>query len=220
MNNINELLKPISQADLIDHFKRYLEGSIESRNIIIEHNMRLVSFICSKYYKSITEKEDIFQIGLIGLVKAVDSYDYTKNIKFSTYASKIILNEINAYLKKENKNNMELSINGQINGNEDITLEDTLEDKNFDLVTSYEEKELKLYIRKYLMTLSEVERKVIEKRFGFYSNNPMTQCEVGKLLGYSQAYILKVERKALKKIKNELIKEGYKEYNNLTLKNQ
>lgn len=213
MKNINEITKTLSDEELINHFISYRNGNEVEEEVVLRHNKRLVLFIISKYFASCNDSEELFQIGLIGLSKSIRTFDITKNIKFSTYASKVIINEINRYLEKENKIKNEISLSSNVFGLDDITLEDTLEDETQTIVENYEEKELKEFILKSLDILTLIEKLVIENRFGFNNKEILTQTEIGKMLGCSQTYVLKVERKALKKLKEELIKNNYYEIN-------
>jgi len=187
------------------------EGANEARTLLIEHNLRLVVYIAKKFDNTGVGVEDLISIGTIGLIKAINTFNSSKNIKLATYASRCIENEILMYLRRNNKTRMEVSIDEPLNvdwdGNE-LLLSDILgtdEDVIYkDIETEMERKLLDKAIR----TLSERERTIVELRFGL--KNPagqeMTQKEVADLLGISQSYISRLEKKIIRRLKKEIMK--------------
>jgi len=183
----------------------------KARSVLIEHNLRLVVYIAKKFDNTGIGVEDLISIGTIGLIKAINTFNPTKNIKLATYASRCIENEILMYLRRNNKTRLEVSIDEPLNvdwdGNE-LLLSDILgtdEDIIYrDLETEVERKLLK----KALSKLSKREKMIIELRFGL--NNPngheMTQKEVADLLGISQSYISRLEKKIIGRLKKEIVK--------------
>lgn len=198
-----------NEIEVKNAFFSYYSGDASALDKLIKLNARLVKFIIKTHYGAFKDKEELYSVGLFGLYKAVIGFDINKGYKFSTYASKVIINEINSFLKSERKEENKVSLNSNIGGSEDLILEDVIEDENFDLVSMYEENELRYFLIKSLSALNEREKYVVISRFGIDNKKEKTQCEVAKILGVSQSYVLKLERKALKKLRNELIKSGY-----------
>ena len=186
------------------------EHANEARTLLIEHNLRLVVYIAKKFDNTGVGVEDLISIGTIGLIKAINTFNRSKNIKLATYASRCIENEILMYLRRNNKTKLEVSIDEPLNvdwdGNE-LLLSDILgtdEDVIYkDLETEVERNQLKRAISK----LGERERTIIMLRFGL--NNPddmeMTQKEVADYLGISQSYISSLEKKIMKRLKKEMV---------------
>ena len=185
------------------------ERASEARALLIEHNLRLVVYIAKKFDNTGVGVEDLISIGTIGLIKAINTFNRSKNIKLATYASRCIENEILMYLRRNNTTKLEVSIDEPLNvdwdGNE-LLLSDILgtdEDVIYrDLETEVERSQLKRAISK----LGERERTIIMLRFGL--NNPddmeMTQKEVADYLGISQSYISRLEKKIMKRLKKEM----------------
>lgn len=185
------------------------EHANEARALLIEHNLRLVVYIAKKFDNTGVGVEDLISIGTIGLIKAINTFNRSKNIKLATYASRCIENEILMYLRRNSKTKLEVSIDEPLNvdwdGNE-LLLSDILgtdEDVIYkDLESEVERSQLKQAISK----LGERERTIIMLRFGL--NNPddmeMTQKEVADYLGISQSYISRLEKKIMKRLKKEM----------------
>ena len=152
------------------------EGEKEARSLLIEHNLRLVVYIAKKFDNTCVGVEDLISIGTIGLIKAINTFNPDKNIKLATYASRCIENEILMYLRRNNKTRMEVSIDEPLNVDWD--------------------------------RLSPRERKIVELRYGLkdVDGNEMTQKEVADLLGISQSYISRLEKKIMKRLKKEIIR--------------
>lgn len=183
-----------------------------AKSILIEHNLRLVVYIAKKFDNTGVGVEDLISIGTIGLIKSINTYNPDKNIKLATYASRCIENEILMYLRRNSKTKMEVSIDEPLNvdwdGNE-LLLSDILgtdEDVIYkDLETEVERKLLKKAIQK----LSPREKLIVNMRFGLDRDDgkEMTQKDVADLLGISQSYISRLEKKIMKRLKNEINKE-------------
>ena len=183
----------------------------EARSLLIEHNLRLVVYIAKRFDNTGVGVEDLISIGTIGLIKAINSYNPKKNIKLATYASRCIENEILMYLRRNNKTKAEVSIDEPLNvdwdGNE-ILLSDILgtdEDIIYkDLETEAERKMLNQAIDK----LSEREKIIVDLRYGLSSSDgtEKTQKEVADMLGISQSYISRLEKKIMKRLKKEMVK--------------
>ena len=186
----------------------------EAKSILIEHNLRLVVYIAKKFDNTGVGVEDLISIGTIGLIKSINTFNPAKNIKLATYASRCIENEILMYLRRNNKTKMEVSIDEPLNvdwdGNE-LLLSDILgtdEDVIYKDIENEVERKLLL---KAISKLSERERTIINLRFGLGTpdGKELTQKEVAELLGISQSYISRLEKKIMKRLKKELTKDNY-----------
>ncbi len=185
------------------------EDDANARSVLIEHNLRLVVYIAKKFDNTGVGVEDLISIGTIGLIKSVNTYNPDKNIKLATYASRCIENEILMYLRRNNKTKLEVSIDEPLNvdwdGNE-LLLSDILgtdEDVIYRDLESEVERKLLL---KAIGKLSDRERLIINLRFGLNSRDgeEMTQKEVAALLGISQSYISRLEKKIMKRLQKEI----------------
>ena len=181
-----------------------MDGDVEARNKLIEHNLRLVVFLAKKYDNTGDTLEDLVSIGTIGLIKAVNTYRLDKNIKLATYASRCIDNEILMHLRKNKKKRTEVSFEDSLSydsdGNE-LHLEDVL-GTDADIVTKGLDDELdKNIVLEEIKKLSKRDKEIIELRYGLNGKKELTQKDVAKLLGISQSYISRIEKKVIKKIK-------------------
>ena len=170
-------------------------GDMHARNKLIEHNLRLVVFLAKKYDNTMYDLEDLVSIGTIGLIKGVKTYKLDKNIKLATYASRCIDNEILMFLRKNKRRKVEISFEDSINldqdGNE-LHLEDVLGTPD-DIV----EKEYESIVDKELLI-----KEILTLRYGLYNQKEYTQKEVADMLGISQSYISRIEKKAIKRLKS------------------
>lgn len=183
----------------------------EARDILIEHNLRLVVYIAKKFDNTGVGVEDLISIGTIGLIKAINTYNKGKNIKLATYASRCIENEILMHLRRNSKTKLEVSIDEPLNvdwdGNE-LLLSDILgTDEDVVSKNVEEEVELKL-LKKAMEKLSRRERQIVELRYGIGTNqgNEMTQKEVADMLGISQSYISRLEKKIIGRLHREIVR--------------
>lgn len=185
----------------------------EAKSILIEHNLRLVVYIAKKFDNTGVGVEDLISIGTIGLIKSINTFNPEKNIKLATYASRCIENEILMYLRRNSKHKMEVSIDEPLNvdwdGNE-LLLSDILgTDEDVIYKDLENEVERKLLV-KAIAKLSEREQTIIRLRFGL--GNPdgkeLTQKEVAEMLGISQSYISRLEKKIMRRLKKEMSKEN------------
>ena len=187
------------------------EGEKEAKSELIEHNLRLVVYIAKKFDNTGIGVEDLISIGTIGLIKAINTFNPTKNIKLATYASRCIENEILMYLRRNNKTRMEVSIDEPLNvdwdGNE-LLLSDILGTDEDIIYRDIETEVEKNLLKKAVEKLSDRERTIVELRFGLNSpqGEEMTQKEVADLLGISQSYISRLEKKIMKRLKKEIVK--------------
>lgn len=188
------------------------EYAQEARTILIEHNLRLVVYIAKKIDNTGVGVEDLISIGTIGLIKSINTFNPGKNIKLATYASRCIENEILMYLRRNNKTRMEVSIDEPLNvdwdGNE-LLLSDILGTDEDVIYKDIENEAERRILRRAVAQLSERERTIVNLRFGL--NTPggeeMTQKEVASYLGISQSYISRLEKKIMKRLKKEMVKE-------------
>ena len=187
------------------------EEDAHARSTLIEHNLRLVVYIAKKFDNTSVGVEDLISIGTIGLIKAINTFNPDKNIKLATYASRCIENEILMYLGRNNKTRLEVSIDEPLNvdwdGNE-LLLSDILgtdEDVIYHDIESEVEKNL---LNSAINRLSPRERKIVELRYGLTDGEgtEMTQKEVADLLGISQSYISRLEKKIMKRLKKEMVR--------------
>lgn len=181
--------------------------SQETKNLLIEHNLRLVVYIAKRFENTGTGIEDLVSIGTIGLIKAINTFRPDKNIKLATYASRCIENEILMYIRKFSAVRNEISIDEPLNmdwdGNE-LLLSDVLGDDEDNIVYEIEQREEKEAIRRAVASLEPREREIIEMRYGLGGYDEMTQKEVADRLGISQSYISRLEKKIIARLRDEL----------------
>lgn len=190
------------------YVKEMEEGNEDARNILIEHNLRLVAHVCKKYSNTNIDQDDLISIGSIGLIKGINSYDPKKSIKLSTYISKCIDNEILMYLRANKKLNSEVYLEDPIGKDKDdntVTLKEVLENNEKPID---EEVDLKMKIAKLYEKLKDVlknrERTIIELRFGLNGQKPRTQKEIAKDMGISRSYVSRIETRAIGKLAKEI----------------
>lgn len=221
-----EILKPLNQSELIKYFESFKNGDTKAREILINHNIRLVLFRVNRRFCTFPcDKEELFSVGLIGLIKSVDTFDIDKKTSFTTYASRCIDNEILAFIHNNKKHIKHVSLNAPINKNNDefeLTLADILNDFNDDFVLEYEEKELSDAVRLLVEKLPERKKKIITMYFGF-NGEPLKQKEISNNLGVTQACVSKTIISTIKELKNQLETDSFSTkpntYINATSKN-
>ena len=199
------LPEPLSRMEEEEALELARFGDEIAKNKLIEHNLRLVVFLAKKYENTGIDLEDLVSIGTIGLIKGINTYKMGKNIKLATYASRCIDNEILMFLRKNKKRKTEISFEDSLSydaeGNE-LHLEDVLGTED-DVVT----KELENKIEKKLLIeeiekLNERDKKIMILRYGLFGNDEITQKDVADMLGISQSYISRIEKKVIKRLKN------------------
>lgn len=205
----DKLPPPLSKEDELKYLIKAKEGDEEARNILIEHNLRLVVFLAKKYENTTYDIEDLVSIGSIGLIKGINTYKIDKNIKLATYASRCISNEILMFLRKNKKRKTEVSLEDALNydaeGNE-LHLEDIL-GTEIDLVPNeYERQVDKEILSKEIETLQDRDKEIMTLRYGLNNTKEYTQKEVAEMLGISQSYISRIEKKVVKKLKQVMVK--------------
>ena len=196
---------PLSKEEEDEALELARMGDVIAKNKLIEHNLRLVVFLAKKYENTNVDLEDLVSIGTIGLIKGINTYKMGKNIKLATYASRCIDNEILMFLRKNKKKKSEISFEDSLSydaeGNE-LHLEDVLGTDKDIVPKKLEDKiEKKLLVRE-LDKLSERDRKIMILRYGLFGYEEVTQKDVADMLGISQSYISRIEKKVIKKLKN------------------
>jgi RNA polymerase sporulation-specific sigma factor len=197
--------QPLSYEEELEYLKKYQEGDLQAKNVLIERNLRLVAHIVKKYNNGDRDMDDLISIGTIGLIKAIGSYNMDKGTRLATYAARCIENELLMMLRAEKKQTKEVSLQEPIGvdkeGNE-ISLMDVLENDNN--TTIVDEVDLKIKIKQLYGKIKEVlksrEKTVIELRYGLSNGDEKTQREIAQMLGISRSYVSRIEKKALKKL--------------------
>ena len=204
----NAFPDPLTKEEEEKQIELLLNKDINARNKLIEHNLRLVSHIAKKY-NSKYENDDLISIGIIGLIKGIDSFSNKNGARLTTYCARCIENEILMNYRNNKKNNKNVSINEAIgydkDGNE-ITLLDILKTPDPDFAMNiHKNNNLKL-LKKYFNVLNEREKDIIIKRYGLNNNDEITQKEIAKELHISRSYVSRIEKRALTKLLREFIK--------------
>jgi len=203
---------PLTKEEEEKYIKLLFEKDKNARNILIERNLRLVAHIVKKFEVNSDDTDDLIGIGTIGLIKGVDSFDFDKNIKLTTYVAKCIQNEILMYfrsVKGENIKNVSLndSIGLDKDGNE-ISLMEVIKDNTEDFANTLQTKDNILLVNDYLKVLSKREKEILTKRYGLMNQKEMTQKEIAKQMHISRSYVSRIEKRALTKILKEFKKNN------------
>ena len=196
--------KPLTKAEEQRYLEAAANGDSDARNILIERNLRLVAHIIKKYYQNYTGQDDLVSIGTIGLIKAIDTYDLSKNIKLSSYASRCIENEILMHFRANKKSAQDVSLNDTIDTDKDgnpLTLMDIMavDDDILDNIST--DIDLSLLYEYVDSELSDREKEIIIYRYGLYGRPVLPQRELAKRLDISRSYISRIEKKALEKLR-------------------
>jgi len=209
VNNSETLPSPLSYEEESQLLSKLKEGDNSVRPVLIERNLRLVVYIARKFENTGVNIDDLASIGTIGLIKAVNTFDPHKNIKLATYASKCIENEILMFLRRNHKIKWEVSFDEPLNvdwdGNE-LLLSDVLGTEGDLIVKSIEKEIEKKLLYMAIEKLSYRERRIMELRFGLGSETEKTQKEVAQLMGISQSYISRLEKRIIKRLHKEIKK--------------
>ncbi len=208
VGSTDKLPPPLDKEEELAYLIKAKNGDVDAKNKLIEHNLRLVVFLAKKYENTGYELEDLVSIGSIGLIKGIETYKIDKNIKLATYASRCIANEILMFLRKNKKRKKEISLEDSLNydaeGNE-LHLEDIL-GTDTDLVSDeYERGVEKNIVAGEINKLNPREKQIMVLRYGLNNTESYTQKEVADMLGISQSYISRIEKKVIRNIK-ELVK--------------
>ena len=205
VNGADTLPMPLTPEEEADILSR-ADGDEKLRSVLVERNLRLVVYIAKKFESTGIGIEDLISIGTIGLIKAINTFRADKNIKLATYASRCIENEILMYLRKTSKY-IEISIDEPLNvdwdGNE-LLLSDILSSEEDTVGIELEQAEERKTLRSALRCLSEREREIIELRFGLRDGREYTQKDVASMLGISQSYISRLEKRSIARLRSEI----------------
>lgn len=206
------LPQALSQEEEQDLILKLSQGDENAKNELIEHNLRLVVYIAKRFENVGTDLEDLISVGAIGLIKAVQSFNVEKNIKLATYASRCIENEILMHVRKKSKQNLEVSLDEPLNfdkdGNE-LLLSDVIENEDEGINKEMEKNAEKKILWEAIKKLNDREQKIMELRFGLMGEEESTQKEVADLLGISQSYISRIEKKILSRLKKDISKSNF-----------
>lgn len=210
-SSITSFPKPLTAEQERECLLRYRDGDLEVKNILIEHNLRLVAHIVKKYSNFSKDTDDLISIGTIGLIKGITSFDVDKGTRLATYAARCIENEILMNIRATKKQKKEVSLQAPIGtdkeGN-DISLLDVLCNDHDSVLDQVDFKiELKKLYEKMKHTLQDREAMVLQMRYGLENKEEKTQREIADMMGISRSYVSRIEKKALKKLNQELNKE-------------
>lgn len=204
INGKETLPPPLSKEEEQQAVEAYREGSLEARNVLIEHNLRLVVYVAKRYENNLYNLEDLISIGTLGLIKAITTFKCDRNIKLATYASRCIENEILMHLRKKARQKNEVSLDEPLNrdydGNE-LLLSDILTIDQHKIIDDMNDDDEKVALNEAIAHLKPREKEILSMRFGLDGQDEMTQKEVASYLGISQSYISRLEKKILKKLK-------------------
>ncbi len=207
----NVFKEPLSKEEEKKYIELLLKKDKKARDILIEHNLRLVAHITKKYENTNIDNDDLISIGTIGLIKGIDSYSKKHGTKITTYCAKCIENEILMFFRSNKKNNNNISLDDPIGydkeGN-DITILDVLKTPKPDYVEDMYVKDNVKLLNEYLNKLTEREKEIIIKRYGLKNEDERTQKEIAKDLNISRSYVSRIEKRAITKILREFIKKG------------
>ncbi len=200
----DKLPEPLSKEAEEFYLVMAQDGDIMAKDKLIEHNLRLVVFLAKKYESAKVDLEDLVSIGTIGLIKAINTYSMDKNIKLATYASRCIDNEILMFLRKNKRNNTEISLEESLSydaeGNE-LHLEDIVgTDKDIVTKNIEEDNDKKLMLEE-IEKLNKRDKEIITMRYGLMGKEEKTQKEIADMLGISQSYISRIEKKVIKRLR-------------------
>ena len=206
----DSLPPPLSTEEENENLKLMMEDNKDAKNCLIEHNLRLVVYIARKFDNTGINVEDLISIGTIGLIKAINTFKMDKNIKLATYASRCIENEILMYLRRTTKTKTEVSIDEPLNidweGNE-LLLSDILGTDVDVIYRDIEDEVDRQLLNTAISKLNRRERDIIELRFGLKNNGiEKTQKEVADMMGISQSYISRLEKKIISRLRKEIMK--------------
>ena len=199
--------RPLSPKEEQHYLERAAAGDLEARNVLVERNLRPVAHIMKKYYASESDQEDLISIGTIGLIKAANSYRLDKNIKFATYASRCIENEILMYFRSRRKNSQDVSLSELIETGTDgaaLELQDVVAGEE-DLLEELSARENGRRLRAAVeAVLTDQEKEVVCTRYGLFGRQAQKQREVAALLGISRSYVSRIEKRALERLREAL----------------
>lgn len=196
--------KPLTLAEEQHYLRKFKSGDIESRNILIERNLRLVAHIIKKYYAANKDQDDLISIGTIGLIKGITTFDHQKGARLATYAARCIENEILMYFRNQKKRQNDINIDDPIetdgDGNALTFLDIVCEEEDFAENLDLKNNTKLLY--KYLEELPAREKEILIMRYGLFNTKPRTQKQIASKLGISRSYVSRIETKAIKRLRD------------------
>ncbi|MBE7008959.1 MAG: sigma-70 family RNA polymerase sigma factor [Ruminococcaceae bacterium] len=205
--NTGSFPKPLTAEEERMYLERSAQGDIEARNVLVEHNLRLVAHIVKKYYTQESEQDDLISIGTIGLIKGISSYKPEKNTRLATYAAKCIENEILMYFRSRKKSQNEVSLSDSIDTDKDgnnlylidiVGVDDTM-------YADLQDREDCVRVRALVHEcLTPREEEIVSLRYGLGGRMPRTQREIAAKLGISRSYVSRIEKRALEKLEDAL----------------
>ena len=197
--------RPLKADEERMYLERYAAGDLEARNVLIEHNLRLVAHIVKKYYTQSSNQDDLISIGTIGLIKGISTFKADKNVRLATYASRCIENEILMHFRSQKKLQGEVSLSDTLDGDGDgnsLSLMDVISVDD-DMLENLDARDSCIQVRQYVeRCLSDREKMIIPMRYGLNNQPPKTQREIAAQSGISRSYVSRIEKKALKKLKD------------------
>ena len=202
--------KPLSRTEEQEYLVRWARGDVEARNLLVEHNLRLVAHIMKKYYTQTDDVDDLISIGTIGLIKGVNTYKPDKGVRLATYASRCIENEILMHFRSRKKSAGDVSLSEalDVEGDGGLSMMDVVAQED-DMAERIGNAELCEELKKSIETaLTKREAKIIRLRYGLDGAPPMTQKETALLCGISRSYVSRIEKKALEKLRLSLGESG------------
>ena len=203
--------KPLSRAEEQEYLARWAQGDVEARNLLVEHNLRLVAHIMKKYYPQTDDVDDLISIGTIGLIKGVNTYKPDKGVRLATYASRCIENEILMHFRSRKKSAGDVSLSDALDVDGDgngLSIMDVVAQED-DMAERIGNAELCQELLQSIETsLTKREAKIIRLRYGLDGAAPMTQKETAQLCGISRSYVSRIEKKALEKLRMSLGESG------------
>ena len=203
--------KPLSRAEEQEYLARWAQGDVEARNLLVEHNLRLVAHIMKKYYAQTDDVDDLISIGTIGLIKGVNTYKPDKGVRLATYASRCIENEILMHFRSRKKSAGDVSLSDALDVDGDgsgLSIMDVVAQED-DMAERIGNAELwQELLRSIETSLTKREARIIRLRYGLDGAAPMTQKETAQLCGISRSYVSRIEKKALEKLRLSLGESG------------
>ena len=197
--------RPLKADEERMYLERYAAGDLEARNVLIEHNLRLVAHIVKKYYTQSSNQDDLISIGTIGLIKGISTFKADKNVRLATYASRCIENEILMHFRSQKKLQGEVSLSDTLDGDGDgnsLSLMDVISVDD-DMLENLDARDSCIQVRQYVeRCLSDREKMIITMRYGLNNQPPKTQREIAAQSGISRSYVSRIEKKALKKLRD------------------
>ena len=199
--------RPLKAEEEKRYLERYAAGDMEARNVLIEHNLRLVAHIIKKYYTQTGSQDDLISIGTIGLIKGISTFKPEKNVRLATYASRCIENEILMHFRSQKKLQGEVSLSDTLDSDGEgnaLSLMDVISVDD-DMLENLDARDSCIQVRKLVQEcLEEREKMIITMRYGLDNKPPRTQREIAAESGISRSYVSRIEKKALKKLKDAM----------------